>query len=288
MLKKIKKGFKSLWNGFIDGLHDGIYPESQNDLLNKLKKDMRADKNKIKLRLDNINGLKAIINGLKINFDELELKFDKNGLHMYELNRGHTLFATVDLSPKYFTEYCCNHEYSFIIDAYDLYNILSVMGELDHLEITNNENDLIISIIGESKKEFTMKSVNIKKEPLLARPDIKFIESVELNSEWLKDEINVFNRSFSNAYITLDEDHFIIKSDNDDFKLKSSYLHSNSINSKVNSKFGLDYLYECLKLSDFSDDNVRLNMGVDIPLELIYVTSNKTGRVSFLIAPKIE
>ena len=65
------------------------------------------------------------------------------------------------------------------------------------------------------------------------------------------------------------------------------YLHGENINTQEKSLFSLDKIREMLKADKFSEE-AEIGLGTDMPLKLTLNMVTGDGKLSFLLAPRLE
>lgn len=65
------------------------------------------------------------------------------------------------------------------------------------------------------------------------------------------------------------------------------YLHGENIQEHVKSLFSLDKIREMLKADKFSEE-AEIRLGTDMPLSLTLNMVTGDGKLSFLLAPRLE
>jgi proliferating cell nuclear antigen len=240
----------------------------------------------LKIELNNPNGFISIFKSLEYILDEIRIECDEQGIKITGLDASHITFVNLELKPEYFDSYSCEGIEYLNIRADELNRILSVIDNNDFLTIKNNEKELILTFEGEMKRTFKIRLISMEYESPKP-PNLEYPSTIELSFDLLKKEMNNSFKFADNVKLGVNENCFTMNWETNCAGMDMEYLHGEKVEGEYCSYFSIDKLRDCLKADKFSDV-ATINLGNDMPLSLIIEDINKHGKLSFLIAPRVE
>ena len=85
----------------------------------------------------------------------------------------------------------------------------------------------------------------------------------------------------------LDEDYFIISSEGQNGNAEIKYLQGENVDRIVQSNFSIEKLQDILKANKFTEECI-LNIGDDVPLQLVMNLVTGDGKLGYLLAPRLN
>ena len=118
-------------------------------------------------------------------------------------------------------------------------------------------------------------------------PTIEHPTNFKVRFSILKDCINDIDIFSDKIALHVDEDYFIASADGEFGDASIKYLHGENINEHAKALFSLDKIREMLKADKFSEE-AEISLGTDMPLSLTLTMVTGDGKLSFLLAPRLE
>ena len=240
----------------------------------------------IKIGLDNIKEFKSILSVAEVVFTEIKFEIDNDGLRFRGMDGGHTSYFEANFKKEYFTTYQLDMIDNIIIDTYELNKIFKrVKAQGETYLIIDNNNLIIKCFYEDNEKVFKLNSIDMEYDS----PRMPYIEyPVSINTDLSKFKENVTDANLYEDKLRLkvEENNLIIYNDNmigsyeSRIKLKESYDECSSV-------FSMGLINKFFKLNTLSND-VKINMGSNMPILLTLTDSFEYVVVKLLIAPIIE
>jgi proliferating cell nuclear antigen len=239
-----------------------------------------------KVELHDSNIFKTIFKSISSIIDEVILECDEEGIRLRSLDRSHITFIQLNLKNELFTEYICDTPEKISIDTTELMKVLNRLKSKDVLGLTTDEGNLIITLAGDATRTFRIKLIDLEYETPQP-PNMDYNTCIELPTGILTDamaDIEVFGDKIT---IRTDEDYIMFNNDGEFGDTEMKYLHGQSISETTRSVFALEKLKDIMKASSISDI-IDLYLGDDKPLTIDFEIGNDEGKLSFLLAPRID
>ena len=240
----------------------------------------------MRLELSNPRIFKDIFESITHIVDEIQLNFDNDGIHCNALDKSHITFCNLELKPSLFDEYECNTPENVLLDTERFMKILKRMNNNDIMRMGLDEGNFIIIFEGDATREYKIRLLYEEYEspqpPMIDHPVyVNIPTNVMLDS--LKD-LDVFSENLS---LSVDEDYLFIKGGTDFGDGEIKYLHGETVQEYVESKFNINNLNDMFRSSKLSK-YVKLGLGTDMPLKVLFELTTGEGELSFLLAPRIS
>lgn len=239
-----------------------------------------------KLELSDNSIFKEAFDSITAIVDEVICVVDSEGFRINAIDRSHIVFVTLDLKPTVFDSFESVQPERITIDTSEFMRILKRMKKQDILTLTNDEGNLIIKLSGDVDREFKIRLIDsdyeIPQPPAIEPPCL-----INVNSGLIKDCIGDMELFSDKLSFMIDEDYLRVITDGEFGDADVKYLHGADIYEVVRSMFSIEKLKQMMKASNFSND-VELALGNDMPLILNFVLPADDGKLSFLLAPRLE
>jgi proliferating cell nuclear antigen len=177
-------------------------------------------------------------------------------------------------------------EYSFGININNLLQILSHSNSEDKLSLEINENkpNLLIQLIGKSKRTFTIPLIDISdvQNPL---PQIQFDVNIELKCDQLNAGIKDASLFSSHLIFKVEDNTLILETQSSKGHFKQE-IGSDEVTLNGNdakAMFPLDYLQNMIKNAK---DQINLKLKTDMPIEISYTIGKSAIR--YFLAPRVD
>lgn len=239
-----------------------------------------------KVELHDNSIFKTIFKSISSIIDEVILECDEEGIRLRSLDRSHITFIGLELKNELFTEYICDTPEKISIDTTEFMKVLNRCKNNDVLGLTTDEGNLIITFAGDATRTFRIKFIDLEYESPQP-PSVEYNTCVELPTDILTDamaDIEIFGDKIT---ILTDEDYIMFNNEGEFGDTEMKYLHGQTINESTRSVFALEKLKDIMKASKISD-MIDLYLGDDKPLTIDFEIGNDEGKLSFLLAPRID
>lgn len=239
-----------------------------------------------KIELINHKVIKNAFESISKIVNEITLTADKEGIHLRSLDKSHITFITMELNYKLFDQYQCDEPTKIAVDCTEFTKILKKCKTTDTLELTVDEDNLIILMKGDATRKFKLRQIDMEYDNPIP-PQIEHPYNITIQSDLLKDYINDMSLYSEVVQFGVDEDYFIISSEGQNGEAEIKYIHGENIKEYVKSKFAIEKLQDMLKSSKFAKNTI-LYIGEDMPLKLIMELTTGDGELGFLLAPRLS
>jgi len=239
-----------------------------------------------KIELLNNNVFKTAFESITQIVDEVVLHLDQEGFKVNAIDRSHICFVSLELDYTFFDEYQVEVPEKICIDTQELMTILKRMKKNDVLCLSVEENNFVIQLKGDVDREFKLRIIDSDYEvpPL---PSIPLPTKIAIPSMILTEAIKDMELFSENLTFKVTDDYLYIFTDGEFGDSEVKYLHGENISDTVQASFSIDKLKDMLKSSKFSDD-VKLSIDNNKPLRLDFELLTDDGKLSFLLAPRLE
>ena len=239
-----------------------------------------------KAELSDSNILKTSFDAISSIVDEVQIQTDSEGMRLDALDRSHITYVHLELKESLFDEYICDVPEKINIDTDELMSVLRRSKSQDRVLMSLDEGNFIITFEGDATRTFKIRLIDIEYDNP-APPQITHPTSFKVRFSILKDAINDIDIFSDKISLQVDEDYFIASADGDFGDASIKYLHGENIQEHAKSLFSLDKISEMLKADKFSDE-AEISLGNDMPLSLSLSMPTGDGKLSFLLAPRLE
>ena len=217
--------------------------------------------------------------------DEIVLECDSEGIRVRALDRSHITFVGLELKESLFQEYKCGEPEKIMVDANELIKIMKRCKPSDVLRLESDEDKLTLEFRGDSTRTFKITNINDTYEPAVP-PTLNPPVTVNVPSDLLNDFLDDMLIFGETVVFIVDEDYFRCDGVSEMGESTVQYLHGESVKEVVKSTFSIAKIKDMLKAKKLSS-TVSLGLGDDMPL-LVEFNINGEGRLSFLLAPRLE
>ncbi|KAF5037393.1 hypothetical protein DSECCO2_565030 [anaerobic digester metagenome] len=239
-----------------------------------------------KLILGDSNILKTSFNAIASIVDEVQIRADDEGLRIDALSSDHITFVHLELKVSLFDQYKCDEPIHINVDTEEFMKILKRVDSDDVVELGVDENNLIISFIGEADRIFKIRLIDISYEAP-SPPNLTYPNKFELPFDLLKNSMKDINLVSDKVMFTVNEDRFTAQAEGDFGEAEIRYLHGETIVEDVQSVFSLSKISATLKADKFSE-SALIRLGNDMPLSLTLSDVPNEAILNFIVAPRIE
>lgn len=238
-----------------------------------------------KMVLSHSNILKTSFNAISSIVDEVQIQVDKEGLKLDALDNSHITFIHLELKVASFDEYKCDSPVHINVDTEEFMKVLKRASADDIIELGVDEDNLIISFIGEADRIFKIRLIDMEyKHP--TPPEMEYPTKFEVPFELLKDSVKDIEIVSDKIMLSVDKDRFVAKAEGELGDVQVRYLHGETIHEPARSIFSLNKFKEMLKADKFTDSAI-IQLGNDMPLTLTF-EDFYNNVLNFILAPRVE
>lgn len=240
-----------------------------------------------KIILSDPNIFKNSFKAIASIVEEVRLEINPEKLTINAIDGSHITYIILKLEERLFDVYDVDKKYTFNISMKNLTKFLQKSKTDDVLELTYDDENLLLILENNIKKVYKINPVEVKQE--VPEPPTYMEYPVKINVP-----INILKEAIQNIELVSDRIefnadpeilNFIATGDCDNLNVE--YIHNERIADNVKSLFVIKYLKEMLKAEKFSNNGI-VCLGDDMPLSLIYRLPHDEGELTFILAPRIE
>jgi len=236
--------------------------------------------------------LKDSIEALTIIVDEARMHLDKEGVYARNADPSYVAMVELELSAKAFETYETDEEV-ITLDLKKMQDILELANRTDIIQIIVDENKMALSF-GDLKYTIALLSpYSIKKEPKV--PKIESAANVVITGKEFRWAVKAAGKVSDNIALGCTDTDFFMEAlgDADTMRLELSkdqlidVSRTDGKADEVKSLFSLEFLIEMSKAIGKAPE-VSLDIGKNIPLKVGFDIADGNGKVTYLLAPRIE
>lgn len=239
-----------------------------------------------KLELTDNQIIKSCFESISNIVAEITLIFDSEGMRLTALDKSHITFVTLELQAGLFDTYNCDKPEKVTIDADKFYEILKKCKTNDILMLSVDEGDFIITFQGDAVRRFKLHLIDIEYEPQTP-PIIEYNVNIMVPSGMVQSALKDMTLFNENLQFLIDEDYFKIISTGDLGDVNIDYLHGEHITEVVRASYTIKKLDDIFRASKFSKE-CMISLGDAMPLTVTFELPTRDGRLSFMLAPRIQ
>ena len=226
---------------------------------------------------------------LSVLVDEIRLKTSSDGISVKAVDPANVAMVTFKLDYSAFDDFE-GDEGEIGLDQTKISDILGVADKNDKVSMELNENSKNMSInIGSFSYTLSLLDPStIRSEPKI--PQLELPAEIILNGSDLRRAVKAAEKISDHMLLGVNDDVFYMEAEGDTDKVRLDLPRDQLIDLKadnVRSLFSLDYLSDIVKPASKSNE-VVLELGQDFPIKINFEIANGTGKVGYLLAPRIE
>ena len=239
-----------------------------------------------KAELSNPNILKTSFDAISSIVDEVQIQTDSEGFRLDALDRSHITFVHLELKSSLFDEFVCDEPEKINIDTDEFMKVLKRSKSTDRVIMSLDEGNFIITFEGEAKRTFKIRLIDIEYESPTP-PQLNSPTKFEIPFNLLKDSIQDMDLFSDKITLMVDSEKFRASAEGEFGDANIEYIHGEKIDTEAKSVFSLEKIREMLKADKFSEE-AEISLGTDMPLSLTLNMVTGDGKLSFLLAPRLE
>ncbi|MEA2053511.1 MAG: DNA polymerase sliding clamp [Candidatus Thermoplasmatota archaeon] len=232
--------------------------------------------------------LKSVVDATSILVDETKLHVTQDELFARAVDPAHVGMIDFKLKAGAFEEYDVKEDVELAIDLEKLRGMLKLPSTDDIISLSHEEEGRLVAQIGNLTRKMSLLDAS-------SMADTK-IPSLDLPTEIIVKASEIYKGVRASEAVS---DHIALSADPDGFELSAkgdtdtvtlkipkSQLFSLKCNEHVKSLFSLDYFSDMVKSA--KSDEIKLYLGNDYPVKMIFQIAEGNGEVAYLLAPRIE
>lgn len=240
----------------------------------------------LKIELINHGTLKSAFESISSIIDEITMTADEESLHLAALSRDHITFINLDLSKEFFDTYECRTPGKFAVDCNDFFTILKKCKKNEILELDVDESAVTMIFKGDATRKFKIRQIDMEYDSPTP-PLIEYSCKISIPSGLMKDYINDMTIFSDKIDFLVDEDYLRIRGDGQMGDGEIQYIHGENISQVIKSCFSIPKLQDIFKASKFSEES-EIHLGDDMPIKVDFNLVTGDGKLSYLLAPRLE
>lgn len=233
--------------------------------------------------------LKSSIETLSVLVDEARFRISTEGLSVRAVDPANVAMVSFELASSAFDDYAAD-DCEIGMDLTKINDIFGVAekNEKATLELDEMSQKMSIHIGGFSYTLSLLDPSTIRAEPRI--PQLELPAEVVLNGKELQKAVKAAEKISDHMSLGVDEEIFYMEAEGDTDKVRLEMPRGQLIDLKsgeARSLFSLDYLSDIVKPASKSNE-VTLELGRDYPIRISFIIAEGAGKISYLLAPRIE
>ncbi|MCW3139326.1 MAG: DNA polymerase sliding clamp [Methanophagales archaeon] len=241
--------------------------------------------------------LKECIEAIIAVVDEGKLRISAEGLNLRAVDPSNVAMVTFQLQKDAFDDYQFSNgegegDGEGLEIGMDFQKLLGILG-------IGGKEQVRLSIDEQAQKLYTrmgslaytvnlLEPSSLRKEPKV--PELEFPVQVVMDIEDFRRTIRAAEKVGEYILLGVDGDEFYMEVEGEMDKLRLGLRKEQLIHltpGTLHSLFTLDYIAAMSKGMSHAE-NVTLNLGKDYPLQIDFEVADGKGKVSYLLAPRVE
>lgn len=235
------------------------------------------------------DALRSIIDAVGTLVDEAKIKVTKDGIGLKAVDPAHVAMVELTLGKGAFDEFKAD-EGEFGVDLEKLKDILKLAGTDDEvilkLDTTNNRLEVRI---GNLTRRMSLVDTSGMTDPKV--PKLELPATITLAVGELERGIRASEAVSDHVALNATPEAFELSAEGDtdsvNLRLEKSMLGALKVTDKAKSLFSLDYFANMVKAAKGSQA-LTIHLGSDYPVRMEFEIAKGNGRVTYLLAPRIE
>ena len=233
--------------------------------------------------------LKDAIASLAVIVDEVRFRIKPEGISVKAVDPANVAMVVFELGSSAFDEYSAD-ESEIGIDLNKITDLLGITdkGDTVRMELEEGNHKLLIDVGGLSYTLSLLDPSTIRAEPRI--PQLELPAKVVMNGADLRRAVKAAEKISDHMLMGVAGDTFFMEAKGDTDQVRLEMGRDQLIDLKTgeaSSLFSLDYLTDIVKPTNKVNE-VSLSLGRDFPVIIDFEIANGAGRISYLLAPRIE
>ena len=238
------------------------------------------------------NVLRECIESITAVVDEGKLRITGEGFKLRAVDPANVAMISFELQRDAFADFRVDAEAAAIetgIDFVKLRDILGISGRDDvNLKLDERAQKLFAKMGSLAYTISLLDPVSLRKEPKV--PELEFPVQVTIETEEFRRTIRAAEKIGDHIVLGVDGEEFYMEVEGEMDKLRLGLRKEQLIHltpGTLHSLYSLDYIAAMSKGMSHAE-NITLNLGKDYPLQVDFDVAGGKGKVSYLLAPRIE
>ena len=233
--------------------------------------------------------LKGIIDVTSPLVNEVKLNITDKGISLRAVDPAHVAMVELEIKNKAFEKYKAS-EMELGIDMDKLGSImrLASAGDMVSLEYDEDSNRLVVRIGNLVRR---MGLIDTAGMPDPKMPNLNLPAKVVIKASELTQGVRASETVSDHLALTVNKDTFELFAEGDtdtvNLKLPKDLLEELVVTGKCKSLFSIDYFSNMIKPVRGADP-ITIMIGNDNPIKVEFDIADKSGHVTYLLAPRIE
>jgi proliferating cell nuclear antigen len=233
--------------------------------------------------------LRSIIEAVGTLVDEAKIKVSKDGIGLKAVDPAHVAMVELTLGKGAFDDFR-GDDAELGVDLEKLREILKLAGSEDEVVLKHDETNNKLEVrIGNLTRRMSLVDTTGMSEPKVPKLDLP--ATITLSVGELERGIRASEAVSDHVALSATPDEFELTAEGDtdtvSLRLEKSMLGALKCTDKVRSLFSLDYFANMAKAAKGSP-GLTIHLGSDYPVRLEFEIAKGNGRVTYLLAPRIE
>lgn len=233
--------------------------------------------------------LKGIVDVTSPLVNEAKFNISSKGISLRAVDPAHVAMVNLEIKNKAFEEYKANDmELGIDMDKFGAIMRLASSGDMVSLEYDENSNRLIVRIGNLVRK---MALIDTAGMPDPKMPNLNLPAKVIIKASELTQGVRASETVSDHLALTVNKDNFELFAEGDtdtvNLKLPKDLLEELTVTGKCKSLFSIDYFSNMIKPVK-GEDLITIMIGNDNPIRVEFDFADKSGHVTYLLAPRIE
>jgi len=247
----------------------------------------------MKIVMNDVTLLKDSLDAINGLITEATFDFSPKGLILKAIDPAVVAMTTLNMLPTCFTQFEVDKDVKLTVNLDYFLEVLKRAKQSDKviIELLNEQGTLKVSMIGNTKKEFTVALLeNPDKEQKIPVP--QFEGEVIVENDVLREAVKNCQMVSDCATFHADKDKFVISAAGElnnvmqELTKDSPSLKELTFKDKHESKYSLEYLDKIMR-GDKVAENTIIRFKNDYLLEIEYKTVDKLS-LAFILAPRVD
>ncbi|RQD81932.1 MAG: DNA polymerase sliding clamp [Methanocalculus sp. MSAO_Arc2] len=222
---------------------------------------------------------------------ECRLHIDENGIRTRAVDTSNVAMVSLELDAAAFQSYTAT-PLEIGLDIAKMKNILGMVGKSDPIDLELDEEGRKLSISFRSYRYSIslLDTKTIRKDP--NPPTLTLPAVVKINGDTLNNAIKAASVVSDKIALKVNPEGplfvMIAEGDTDNIKLELGKDDLEFVEpAEARSLFSLDYLKDMGRVIGRAE-TIEIRLGVDHPVQFLFTIARENGRVTYLLAPRIE
>lgn len=239
-----------------------------------------------KVRSETLKGIVDIVSTL---VDEAKFNINTEGFSLKAVDPAHVAMVDLGVEKGAFEEYVADDtELGIDLDKIKEVLRLARAGDIIDMEQDEDRNRLVINV-GNVSRRMNLVDTTGMSDPKV--PNLNLPTKLSVSAEELQKGIRAAESVSDHIALNASSEGFELFSEGDtdtvSLKLDKDLLVSLESEEKVRSLFPLDYFSNMIRAIS-PGTVVEISLGNDYPVKMEFDIADGKGRVSYLLAPRIE